>query len=41
MGQELVSMLENEFKDLYDTNDVIKGETHIRNIRFLCELTKF
>lgn len=41
MGNELVGLLEAEFNELYDTNDVIKIETKIRNIRFLGELTKF
>jgi regulator of nonsense transcripts 2 len=38
---ELVEMLEKEFNELYASNDLIKIETKIRNIRFLAELTKF
>lgn len=34
-------MLETEFNELYETTDVIKIETKVRNIRFLGELTKF
>lgn len=34
-------MLDQEFRDLYESNDVLKMETKIRNIRFLCELSKF
>ena len=41
MGNDLVGMLEAEFNELYETSDVIKIETKIRNIRFLGELTKF
>jgi regulator of nonsense transcripts 2 len=41
MGNELVQLLEAEFNELYETSDVIKIETKIRNIRFLSELTKF
>lgn len=41
MGNELISLLEEEFTTLYESSDVIKLETKIRNIRFLGELTKF
>lgn len=41
LGHELTYLLEAEFNELYETNDVIKIETKIRNIRFLGELTKF
>eukprot|EP00347_Sterkiella_histriomuscorum_P001333 403372435 len=41
MGNDLIKMLEHEFNELYEQNDVIKIETKIRNIRFLGELTKF
>lgn len=41
MGSELVTMLELEFNELYESNDMLKAETRIRNIRLLCELTKF
>ena len=41
LGAELVTLLENEFKKLYDDSDVIKIESKIKNIRFLGELTKF
>ncbi len=34
-------MLEKEFNELYESNDLIKIETKTRNIRFLGELTKF
>ncbi len=34
-------MLEKEFNELYESNDLIKIETKVRNIRFLGELTKF
>jgi hypothetical protein len=34
-------MLEQEFTELFQINDVLKVETRIRNIRFICELTKF
>ena len=41
MEIELLLMLEEEFSELIETNDVIKLETRIRNIRFICELAKF
>lgn len=41
IGNNLADMLEKEFNDLYESNDLIKIETKIRNIRFLGELTKF
>jgi len=41
VGNMLVDMLEKEFTELYDSNDLIKIETKVRNIRFLGELMKF
>jgi len=41
MGTDLAKMLEAEFNELYEQNDVVKIETKVRNIRFIGELTKF
>ena len=41
VGTELIRMLDQEFKEIQEQNDVVTLETKIRNIRFIGELTKF
>ena len=41
VGTELIRMLDQEFKEIQEQNDVVTLETKVRNIRFIGELTKF
>ena len=41
VGAELIRMLDQEFREIQEQNDVVKVETKVRNIRFIGELTKF
>lgn len=40
-GQELLTLLQNEFNVFQKKKDIQEIDTKIRNVRFICELTKF
>ena len=41
MVNEVVKLIENEFREMLDPNDISKFDLKVRNIRFIGELTKF
>ena len=38
---EVVKLIESEFREMLDPNDISKFDLKVRNIRFIGELTKF